>query len=128
VVRYPSKVASLVHSRTCGDRVREGARKGEERSPRRGSAVAGPDRGLVEVLQTGTVVGPSRRDVGRTKQRDCGNTFASNQPRLLPFKTNHFDLSNPQPPSFFFTQRPLTSHSTLFPHIQLNFPSHPTPL
>jgi len=65
---------------------------------------------------------------GQNKQRDCGNTCASNQPRLLPFKPNHFDLSNPQPPSFFLTQRPLASHSTLFPYIQLNFPSHPTPL
>ena len=100
----------------CGDRVREGARKGEERSPRRGSAVAGPDRGLVEVLRTGTVVGPSRRDVGRTKQREhlriqpTPTSPFQNQP-LRPFKsTTTFLLSHSKTPRI---QLSLTSHSTL---------------
>ena len=126
MVRYPSKVASLVHSRTCGDRVREGARKGEERSPRRGSAVAGPDRGLVEVLQTGPVAGPSRRDVDRTKQREhlriqpTPTSPFQNQP-LRPFKsTTTFLLFHSKAPriplhplSLHPTQLSLASNSTL---------------
>ena len=109
------RLCSLVHSRTCGDRVREGARKGEEQSPRRGSAVAGPDRGLVEVLRTGTVVGLSRRDVGRTKQRE--------HLRIQPTPTSPFQNQPLRP--FKSTTTFLLSHSKT-PRIQLNLPSHST--
>ena len=99
----------MVHSRTSGDRVREGARKGEERSPRRGSAVAGADRGLVEVLRTGTVVGPSTRDVGRTKQQE--------HLHIQPTPTSPFQNQPLRP--FKSTTTFLRSHSKT-PRIQLN--------